>query len=296
MKIAILGPIAKDYVEVDDKISVNIGGIPYYIASALSALGLKNIVAYITCGVEDYNWAKSNFIKIETKCLPATKTLEAKLIYSSKNPDVRQHIIECYPNTIIPTPELITELENYDYVIFGPLFHDNIPEEFFTNLKKPALILGNFGLFTYGENGQLVRRHPENLLKILPFLKYLFLDRSEAEFVSGQGNVKDAAKFLQDHGLVNVIVTEGSKGSHVFINGRYYKIPAFAPKQLVNPTGAGDTYEAAFIRSLELFSDPNEQGQFAAMVATMSLEKHGAFSESLEAVIQRLYSIKEELK
>lgn len=53
MKIAVLGPVAKDYVIVDNNSATQIGGIPYYVASALQALGVDKITAYITCGADD---------------------------------------------------------------------------------------------------------------------------------------------------------------------------------------------------------------------------------------------------
>lgn len=288
MKVAVLGPIAKDCVKVDDNLSIQIGGIPYYIALALKALNVEKIMAYVSCASEDNEWVRDNFVNLEVKCLPAERTLESNLEYASANPDERKHEIKCYANTIEPGIELIKELEDYDYIILGPLFHDNIPLELFDKLKHKNLVLGNFGMFTYGENGKFVKKNPENLIKILPFLKYLFLDKSEAEFVSGKYNIHEAALFFQSHGLSNMIITEGSKGSHLFLGESHYDIPAFKPSKVSDPTGAGDTYLAAFIRALELYKDPEEQGKFAAMVATMSLEDRGAFRKNIEEVQNRL--------
>lgn len=288
MKIAVLGPIAKDYIEVDDQVITQIGGIPYYVGVALQSLGVEKIVPYVTCCSNDNNWVKENFFGLDVICLPAEKTLESQIKYSSSNPDVREHVIKCYNNTIKATLELLAELEEYDYIIFGPLFHDNISLELFEKLKHKNLVLGNFGLFTHGENDQFVRKNPENLIKVLSYLKYLFLDRSEAEYVSGKEGINEAANYLQFHGLVNMIITEGSKGSHLFIGKDYYQIPAFPPQRLVDTTGAGDTYLAAFIKSLELFDDPQKQGRFAAMIATMSLETKGAFRGNIKDVMNKL--------
>lgn len=288
MKIAVLGPVAKDCIKIDNNLSMQIGGIPYYVAVALKSLGIDKVKPYVTCGSEDKAWVQENFVGLNVECLPAERTLESNLEYLSENPDVRKNIIKCYLNTIEPSSSLLKELEEFDYIIFGPLFHDNIPFELFIRLKHKNLVLGNFGMFTYGETGKFVQKNPENLIKVLPYLKYLFLDRGEAEFVSGKDNVNDAARYLQAHGLANIVITEGSKGSHLFLSSSYYKIPAFLPNQIADPTGAGDTYLAAFIRAFELFDNPVEQGRFAAMVATMSLEKKGAFKHNVKDVLVRL--------
>jgi sugar/nucleoside kinase (ribokinase family) len=55
-----------------------------------------------------------------------------------------------------------------------------------------------------------------------------------------------------------------------------------------DPTGAGDSYLAGFIKALSLFDDPKKQGDFAAMTATISLETHGHLKGSTEEVLTRL--------
>jgi sugar/nucleoside kinase (ribokinase family) len=62
---------------------------------------------------------------------------------------------------------------------------------------------------------------------------------------------------------------------------------------LGDPKGVGDACLAASIRSLELFDTVEERGAFAAMVATISIEKHGAFDASLDDVLHRLGDEKE---
>ncbi len=288
MKVAVLGPIAKDYVTIDGRRSIQIGGIPYYVALALQALGTEEVAPYVSCGPEDRNWVQDNFSGLNLKFLSARKTIESYISYSASDPDTRDSNIKSYPNTIEAETRLLQELEKFDHIILGPLFHDDISFELFERLKHKLLAMDNFGLFTYNENGRMIRKNPENLHRVLPFLNYLFLDKSEAFFASGYENIKEAGRFLQAKGLANMIITEGSQGSHLFVGPDYYKIPSFPPRQIADTTGAGDTYMAAFIRATELFDDPDEQGRFAAMVATMSLENKGAFRENLEKVLERL--------
>jgi sugar/nucleoside kinase (ribokinase family) len=288
MKIAVLGPVTKDYIKIDGKLTVQIGGIPYYIALALKNLGVKDVVSYITYGQADEKFIVKNFQGLKIEHISAKHTLESYLEYSISNPDERKVKITYHSNIIKPKNKLIKELSKFDYVILGPLFHDNIPFDLFFKLKNKNLVYGNFGIFTYIEKGKFVRKNPENLIKVLPYLKYLFLDDKEAKFVSGKKTIKEMAKFFRKNGLNNLIITQGSRGSHIFIGRKYYSIPAFAPKKIIDTTGAGDTYLAAFIRAIELFNNPLEWGRFAAMVATISLEKKGAFSSNLNNTLKRL--------
>lgn len=288
MKVALIGPIAKDQITIDSKFFVQIGGIPYYTGVALKSLGAEEVTLYATCGSKDQAWAKENLYGLNINFLPADHTLVSNIAYSSVKPDVRDSFIEPYSNTIKAEPDLLAALEHFDWIILGPLFHDDIDFELFRGLHHKLLAMDNFGMFTYSEGGKMIRRNPGNLLQVLPFLKYLFLDREEAYFVSGCRDVAMAGRFLQSKGVENMIITDGSQGSHLFIGHKYYQVPAFTPRHIADTTGAGDTYMAAYLRATELFTDPLVCGRFAAMAATMSLENKGAFRSSVEEVENRL--------
>ena len=45
---------------------------------------------------------------------------------------------------------------------------------------------------------------------------------------------------------------------------------------------------AGFLKVQELFDDPTQQGEFAAMTATMVIERKGPFSGTVEEVMERL--------
>lgn len=293
MKIALVGPVTKDFITIDGNLTIYIGSPAYYCAVALHSLGVE-VEVFATYSAQDEEFVQQGFGGIRVHRLDVEKTMESHITYESVTPDTRQVEICSFDNRITMSDTLIQALESFDYILLGPLFHDNIPQEFFTALRQKKLVLGNFGMFTYEEQGRCVRKNPENLIAILPTLEYLFLDESEVLFVSGQDTIQAAAKYLREKGLKNLIVTEGSRGSHLFLDGTEYHIPAFPPRTLVDTTGAGDTYEVAFIRALEIFDDPNDQGRFAAMVATMSLENRGAFRGTETEVLSRLKECEKE--
>ena len=288
MKAAVLGPITKDFIDIDGKLSTQIGGIPYYVASALRSLDTQEVAVYVTCGFDDVDWVGNNFPDIKVNILPNNRTFESHIKYFSDYPDEREVNFKPNSNVFSPDDKTLKEIKNYDYIFLGPLTNDNIPLAVIEKLKGCNLVLGNYGVFASSEEGELKMKNPENLINILHFIKFLFIDKKEAEFLSGKEGVKESSEYLLKRGLNNLVITEGSKGSHVFVQNIYYKIPAYKPKNIIDATGAGDTYEAAFIRAQELFDNPKEQGEFAAMVACMSLEKKGAFNGSLNDVLHRL--------
>lgn len=288
MKIAILGPVCKDYIKTDDEVVSQIGGIVYYTGVALKNLG-ADVIAYATYNEKDAHWIQKQFEGVELRHIPDENTLEGYVEFSRDNPDVRTTKIITFAEGVIELTEtLIEELKDFDWIILAPLLHTNIPFELIEGLKSKNIAYGNFGIFTAYEDGKYVPRHPEKLVRALPYLQYVFLDINEAALVSGKRDINDIAGFFRNNGLKNLIITEGSKGSHVFAGEKYYQIPSFPPRTLIDPTGAGDNYVAGFIRALDLHNDPQEQGNFAAMVATISLEKSGTFNLTLKDVQARL--------
>lgn len=291
MKIAVVGTIAKDIIVIDGVTKQCIGGSPYYEAHSLHMLGAE-VKVFATYGKNDENLVKENFKGIKVEATYAQKTITHQLTYLTENPDIREvKVPEYSPNVFSFSDSTLEELRSYDYILLGPLYYENIPYEFFEKMKGSNLVINNFGLFTYFENGIPVRKNPENLAKVAKFLKYLFLDEDEIKFASQLSDMEAGAEYFLNLGVDNVIVTRGSKGSVVFTNEKRYDIPAFPLEKLIDPTGAGDTYLAAFIFATTIFKDIQKQGEFAAMAATMAIEKSGAFGGNVEEVLGRLNNV-----
>jgi len=92
-------------------------------------------------------------------------------------------------------------------------------------------------------------------------------------------SVVEMAKILQSHGAQNVLVTQGSRGSTLIpLKGRPIHHQPCLPVQraVVDETGAGDCYRAAFaVAMLEGKSLP-ECMVFASAAGSLSVERHGA--------------------
>jgi len=291
MKVAILGPICKDTITVDSVTKTYMGGIPYYAGFALHNLG-ADVTVFITCCKKDRAWVKKYFGQIKQKFIDAKGTLHFFRKYSSRKPSVCLSVkVEYYSNEITATPMLIKQLKKFDYIILSPLLIGNISVDFFKTVRKKIrkpIVYGNFGMFASAEKGNLVHKNPENFMSAAPWMDYLFLDENEIIFATETSRVGDGVRKLFGLGLQEIIVTHGSYGSKIFTSKNSYKISAFRPKKIIDPTGAGDTYLGAYIAAIEIFKSYESRGRFAAMAATMSIEKRGAFAGTKEEIINRL--------
>jgi sugar/nucleoside kinase (ribokinase family) len=105
-------------------------------------------------------------------------------------------------------------------------------------------------------------------------------DAQEAKLLTGKSKPEAAARALAKLGPREVIVTMGSHGSLLLAEGALTRIPAFPPSRLADPTGAGDSYLAAYVAARLNGKEPPASARFGAAVAAMKLERAGAFAGS----------------
>jgi sugar/nucleoside kinase (ribokinase family) len=286
LKVAVTGPLCKDRNVISGKDYTRAGGVTYYSGITLGRLGVETVVLG-SCGPDFDLWPRNCPTSLVR--LDAEGTIQFTNEYHSPDCNERTQRATGPDNSL--TVESVDSVwpEGVELTILGPLLHDNIPLELVRHLAgRTELALAAQGVFRYLENNRIVWRCPEAVLALLPFCRYLALDERELMFISGRRVLAEGAAFLLDNGATNLLVTRGSRGSLLFIDGGEFTIPAFPPQSLIDPTGAGDSFLAGYVKALELFDDPGRRGRFAAMTATISLEKSGAFGATADEVLRRL--------
>ena len=102
-----------------------------------------------------------------------------------------------------------------------------------------------------------------------------FLKRADAVVLSIE-DVRGNRQLIEDYALKTKILvsTEGYNGASVYWNGdvRNFSAPTVP---VVDPTGAGDIFAAAFFTSLFRTKDPWEAGKIAVAIASASVSRVG---------------------
>jgi sugar/nucleoside kinase (ribokinase family) len=95
--------------------------------------------------------------------------------------------------------------------------------------------------------------------------------------VVSEPDVPDRKLLERYAGLARLlVVTLAEKGARVYQAGRLlYHSPSFKPKQVVDPTGAGDVFAAAFVLKLRETGDPSASADYANCVASFAVERMG---------------------
>jgi ribokinase len=130
---------------------------------------------------------------------------------------------------------------------------------------------------------------PKELIRVTD---YLTPNETEWELIVGKFS-QDDAMLLQTiddwerRYATKVVVTRGDKGCSFVEEGRLVTIPA--PRvRVVDTTGAGDAFNAAFAYGLAMRKPLHEIAKFAVIAASLSVQKFGAQSgmPTLEEVMQ----------
>lgn len=124
-------------------------------------------------------------------------------------------------------------------------------------------------------------------IKVL-IMHFLKANEHEMEVLTGYTDAVNAGKVIYDWGVKEVLLTFGSMGSIIYDGSTFHKIPAYIPKEVVNATGAGDTYMTGYLYKRAKGASIEEAGRFAAAMTTLKIEGIGPFNGTKEDVLRCL--------
>ncbi len=288
--ILMIGHFAKDRLVVDGTGESASGGAVYYGSLALRRIGVR--VAVVTrLHPDDFallDELEREGVQVFATAAPATSGIEN--IYDST--DMERRICKLMAFADPFQGNEIPDLSAQVYLI-TPI----IAGEVDLSMLKSVAAAGPVGLDVQGfvrvrENGKLVFRQWPDMAEGLAHVTYLKVDRAEAELLTGQTDLRVAARQLAAYGPpgIEVVVTQSS-GVTVYADGQLHEAP-FTPRSLAGRTGRGDTCFATYVGK-RLSAPAEEAVRFAAAVTTLKQEKPGPWRGSLDDVAAVLAGCRE---
>ena len=140
------------------------------------------------------------------------------------------------------------------------------------------------------EDGTLVNDPWEEKRDVLPYIDVLKTDAVEAEILTGESDIRKAARQLAEWGPEEIVLTH-SGGLLVLADGQFHEAK-FHPVELIGRSGRGDTCVAAYACK-RLSAPPPEAAIWAAAVTSLKMEAEGPIRrgiEDVEKLIQNRYS------
>ncbi|HRI10857.1 MAG TPA: PfkB family carbohydrate kinase [Nannocystaceae bacterium] len=88
----------------------------------------------------------------------------------------------------------------------------------------------------------------DELVKVISKVDVLTINEEEARMLTGEHNLVKAARGVQRMGAKNLVIKRGEYGALLFdADGDFFVAPALPLEEVVDPTGAGDSFAGGFM-------------------------------------------------
>lgn len=271
MTLVVIGPVTKDLVIIGEDERSNTGGATYFQSFVFEEF-YDDYVAIVNCSSEDFLQDFPSSDKVRSILKDDTHYFINH--YPDKdNRDIRYQLSNFAKIPVLKSDleELLNDLDIEGFVL-NPLNGYDFPLETIEYIKSfnvPVFISVQGFLRVPGDevNGNYTIRfeHFDDLDAILSGVASIFLDESEARMI---GDVFDVDE---------MVITNGSSGSRILSDDEI-KIEAVECDRVVDTTGCGDTFMAAYISQKLKGNTSKQAGNFASLIASQKIRSFGPYT------------------
>jgi len=288
MRIVITGSIAYDYImsfpgqfkdhilpaKLDslalsflvDSMTKHRGGVAPNIGYTLALLG-EHPVLLATAGHDfaDYrSWLES--VGVDTRPVKIIPDVFTASFFAGKD-RVNGLIALFYPGAMGYASEVSFSDLSYcpDFAMISP----DDPAAMNKHMRE-CLQLGI--PYAYDVSFQLARLSADEIMEGVLGCRMLVVNDYEMGMITDKTGVLETDPRLADK---IVAVTRGENGASIYTDGRVYQIPVVPPRQILDPTGAGDAFRGGLLCGMAAGWDWSIAGRMGALAATYCLEVLG---------------------
>ncbi|GER89314.1 adenosine kinase [Dictyobacter vulcani] len=257
MPIVVVGSVALDTVETPFTRMDNVlGGAASYFATVASLYDQVNMVGIVG---SDFPREHLDFWRSHSVNLAGLQIQEGKTF----------HWHGRYHMDMNTRDTLDTQLG-----VFGD-FHPVVPEEY---AQSPLVFLANIqpelqlevlhqtpnAQFTVLDTMELwINIARDSLTEVMKQVDVLLMSEEEVRQYTNQSSILTGVRHFFSLGLKYVVVKLGSYGALLFgADGTYFSAPAYPLEEVVDPTGAGDSFAGGFLGYLSMVQ-PEAPGRYA---------------------------------
>jgi sugar/nucleoside kinase (ribokinase family) len=236
--LLIVGSVAFDSIETPfGKVNKTLGGSASYFSLAASFFARPSVVAVVG---DDFTGRERKILESKKNDLSGLETAKGKSFHwggkysfdlnNRKTLFTHLNVFENF------RPKLLPHHKTASYVFLGNI-HPKLQLEVLSQIKKPKLV----GLDTMNF---WIEKAPKDLKKILKLADIFVINDSEARELSAEHNlVKAAKKIIAMMGKKpTLIIKQGEYGLLMFQQGKIFHLPGFPLEDVIDPTGAGDSF------------------------------------------------------
>lgn len=136
-----------------------------------------------------------------------------------------------------------------------------------------------------------------DVIKMMRLVNSVVINDEEAKLLTKTQNLIKCAKMIMELGPEYVIIKKGEHGSLLFYEDVVFPSPAFSMENIVDPTGAGDSFAGGMIgyitsKNSTKISTIREAAVYGNIMGSFAVEKYGigGLSELKKSQIQKRFN------
>ena len=244
MSLSVIGTLAYDSIEtVHARRNEVLGGSATYFAIAASHFGPVHLVGVVG---QDFQPEHIQFL--------AKRGIDVSGIEKASGKTFRwSGRYAAYWNTRTTLETQLNVLEHFDPKLTPAccatkyLFLANSSPA----VQHKALDQAQHPVFTMADTMNLwIEIARDELLGLLRRIDAIVLNEEEARMLTGERSLLRAASAVLGLGPRYVVIKKGEHGAFVMSQGLHFSLPAYPVENVVDPTGAGDSFAGGFMGSL----------------------------------------------
>ena len=274
MSLVIVGSLAFDTIQTPwERRERIVGGSGTYCSLAASFFTCPKIVGIVG---QDFPAAVLKLFKargIDTEGLEVSrgKTFhwEGRYGYDPNQRETIRTDINVYEEY---RPRLPASYRKAD-IVFLANIDPGLQDDILAQVRKPKLV-------AMDTMNHWIRSRPETIWRVLKKVDIMFANDEEIRMLTEEANLIKAGKKILSVGPRLVVTKKGEHGALVFGRGFVFGVLAHPCENVVDPTGAGDSFAGGFLGYLDKvqrFAHPDirRAAVFGSVLASFTLEDFG---------------------
>ncbi len=274
MAILVVGSVAFDTIKTPfGKVEKALGGSAVHFSSAASKLSKVHLVGVVG---EDFGNDEMLFLQERGINIDALKKKPGRTFFweGYYEYDMNQaHTVTTELNVFKTFNPVIPEDKKEISYVFLANIDPDIQLKLTQQIKTPKLIVCDTMNFW-------IENKKEQFLEVLKRVDIILLNDSEARQLMKTSNLLKAARQIISLGVSTVIIKKGEHGAIMITKDSLFVAPAFPMEEIIDPTGAGDSFAGGFLSFIDKKDKVNENVLrqaviYATVIASFNVQDFG---------------------
>lgn len=274
MSVLVVGSVAFDSIETPGgSVEEALGGSATYFAYAASFFSAPRLVGVVGDDFPDQHRRLLEERRVDLAGLTTQpgKTFRWKGRYH-QDMNTRD-TLEVHLNVFGTFDPVVPERSRESGLVFLANSSPVVQARVLAQMKAPRLVLAD-------TMDLWIETQRDELLALLPRLDGLLLNDSEARLLTREDNMVRAGQAVRRLGPKFVIVKKGEHGAMLFSDDGVFVVPAYPTPDVLDPTGAGDSFAGGLMGYLDTDDTPppgrlRRAMAYGTVVASLTVEDFG---------------------